>query len=137
MRPYTPQLLLDLSKDYHVTAIGNGILPSCQCYILTRPYWKTNASIQSAVALDQGTNRFQISFTRRPAEPGVTYHVQASADLTHWSDIATYAGTNIVVTSQAAEISRSGSPNEIVTIRDTYAMASQTRRFLRMNVTKP
>jgi hypothetical protein len=100
-------------------------------------YWKTNALIQPAVAATQGTNRFQISFVRRPAESGVTYHVQASTDLSTWSDIATYAGTNIVLSAQAVEISRAGSPNETVTVGDSFAIASQTRRFLRVNVTRP
>src|SRR5206468_4572690 len=55
-------------------------------------YWKANAMVQPAVVANQGTNRFQISFIRRPAEAGVTYHVQASPDLAGWSDIATYSG---------------------------------------------
>ena len=84
-----------------------------------------------------GTNCFQLSFVRRPAEPGVTYHVQASTDLANWADIASYAGTNIIVTPQATEISRSGSPNELVTIQDNFALANQTSRFLRIDVTRP
>ena len=98
-------------------------------------YWKTNAAVKTAVANDQGTNHFQISFIRRPAEAGVTYHIQASVDMAAWSDIASYAGTNIVLTAQAAEISRIGSPNETVTVRDTTALAAQ--RFLRVKVTRP
>jgi hypothetical protein len=100
-------------------------------------YWKTNATVQPAVVENQGTNYFQISFIRRPAEPGVNYHVQTSVDMVNWSDIASYAGTNIVLTAQAAEISRIGSPNETVTVRDTLAMASHTVRFLRVSVTRP
>jgi len=72
-------------------------------------YWKTNAMAQPAVVANQGTNHFQISFVRRPAESGVTYHVQASPDLAAWSDIAIYSGSNIVLTAQAAEVSRLGS----------------------------
>lgn len=100
-------------------------------------YWKTNATVQPGVAGAQGTNYFQVSFVRRPAEPGVTYHVQSSADLGSWSDIATYAGTNIVLTAQAQEISRTGSPNERVTVRATAAIAGPSTRFLRVRVTKP
>ena len=100
-------------------------------------YWKTNALIQPAVLADRSTNHFQISFIRRPAEPGVTWHVQVSADLVTWSDMATYSGSNIVLTAQAAEISRTGSPNETVTLRGTAALASQTVQFLRVNVTRP
>ena len=100
-------------------------------------HWKTNVTVQPGVVGNQGTNYFQISFIRRPAESGVTYHVQTSVDMANWSDIASYAGTNIVLTAQAAEISRIGSPNETVTIRDTFALASHNARFLRVNVTRP
>ena len=100
-------------------------------------HWKTNVTVQPGVVGNQGTNYFQISFIRRPAEPGVTYHVQTSVDMVNWSDIASYAGANIVLTAQAAEISRTGSPNETVTIRDAFALTSHTARFLRVNVTRP
>jgi hypothetical protein len=100
-------------------------------------YWKTNAVTQSAIVASQGANHFQLTFTRRPAEPGVTYHVQASSDLSGWSDIASYASTNIVLTAQAAEVARTGSPNETVTVRDNLALTTNTRRFLRVNVTRP
>jgi len=100
-------------------------------------YWKTNAATQPAVVSNQSASYFQISFARRPAEPGVTFHVQASADLSNWSDIASYSGPNIVLTAQAQEISRVGTPKEIVTVRDAFAMATHTRRFLRVQVTRP
>jgi hypothetical protein len=100
-------------------------------------YWKTNAMIQASVGPLQGTNHLQVSFMRRPDEPGVTYHVQASADLASWSDIATYAGTNVVLSSQASEVGRAGSPNEWVTVRDNLALTTPARRFLRVNVTTP
>ena len=100
-------------------------------------YWKTNSAILPTVAAAQGTNYFQITFVHRPAEPGVTYHVQASTDLTAWSDIASYAGSNRVLTVQAMELSRVGSPNESVTVRDLTGMNGQPARFLRVNVTRP
>jgi hypothetical protein len=100
-------------------------------------YWKTNAAIQPALLAEQSTNYFQVSFTRRPAEPGVTWRLQTSADLISWSDIAAYTGTNSVLGPQVAEVSRTGSPNETVTIRGTAALASQNGRFIRVNVTRP
>jgi hypothetical protein len=109
--------------------------PAALVSLLT--YWKTNQCIASTMVSSQGTNRFQICFVRRPAEMGVTYHVQASLDLQNWSDIASYAGTNVVVSAQAAEISRVGSPNETVTVSDKVAMSGQSRRYLRVNVTRP
>lgn len=100
-------------------------------------YWKTNATLKTGMAANAGTNYFQITFVRRPAEVGVTYHVQASTNALQWLDIATYSGTNIVLSAQAAEISRVGSPNESVTVRDLTGMAKQSARFLRINVTRP
>jgi len=100
-------------------------------------YWKTNTAIQPAVAASQNTNYFQITFVYRPAEPGVTYHVQASSNLTTWVDIASYAGSNVVLTTQAMEIAKTGSPNEVITIRDTTGISGKPARFLRVNVTHP
>jgi hypothetical protein len=100
-------------------------------------YWKSNATVQAAITSSNGLSYFQISFVRRPAETGVTYHVQASTNMSAWSDIATYTGTNIVLAASAKEISRSGSPNETVVIRDTSGMAGQRAHYLRVNVTRP
>ena len=100
-------------------------------------YWKTNQLIRATLKEAAGTNHIQLGFIRRPAESGVTYHVQASTDLSNWVDIASYAGTNIVLTPQAVEISRTGSLNELVTVQETLALANQTERFLRVNVTRP
>jgi len=99
-------------------------------------YWKTNASLQAGVATNAGNRFFQVTFVRRPAESGVTYHVQSSADFNSWSDIATYAGVNVVLTTNAVEVSRAGSPNEKVTVREAATIAA-TRHFLRVTVTRP
>ena len=100
-------------------------------------FWKTNTADLPAVAVRPGTNYFQISFVHRPAESGVTYHVQASTNLFNWSDIASYAGSNSVLTAQAKEVSRVGSPDESVTVRDLSGMNGQPVRYLRVNVTRP
>jgi hypothetical protein len=67
----------------------------------------------------------------------VNYHVQASTNLAEWSDIASYAGSNIVLTPQAIEVSRIGSTNQSVTIRDSSGMNGKAERFFRVNVTRP
>jgi len=100
-------------------------------------YWKSNVSISGAAAVYQQTNYFQITFTRLPAETGVTYHVQVSGDLNGWNDIATYAGTNIFLTSGAQEISRAGSPIETITVRNAAVLPDQNNSFMRVNVTRP
>ncbi|MDB6130263.1 MAG: hypothetical protein JWM04_1370 [Verrucomicrobiales bacterium] len=100
-------------------------------------YWKTNTVTSPSIVQNQGTATFQISFKRRPLEAGVTYHVQASADLGAWNDIASYNSTNITITAQAAEISKVGAPNETVTVQDKAGVAANQKRFLRVFVTKP
>ena len=101
-------------------------------------YWKTNAAeVQASVAWAAGADYPQITFTRRPAESGVTYHVQQSLDLNTWSDLASYSASNVVLSTQAMQISRSGSPTETITVRDTSTVQASTIRFLRLNVTRP
>ena len=111
--------------------------PLALIHLLT--YWKTNTAIQGSVGTNAGTNFFQITFNHRPAELGVTYHVQSSTNLTTWSDIASYSSTNRVLTAQAFELSRSGSPNESVTIRDNASINANATgaHFMRVRVTRP
>jgi len=99
--------------------------------------WKTNVSITAETVVVGQTNFFQIAFKHRPSETGVTYHVQASKDLKHWSDIASYSGTNSILSAQAQEVARLGSPTETVTVRDGTGTEGQSARFLRVNVTRP
>jgi hypothetical protein len=121
------------------TSQSNGPVPTNTPLALVQllKYWKTNATVVSSVAANQSTNYAQITFSRRPAEPGVTYHVQQSANLTNWSDLATYAGSNIVLSAQAQEVTRAGSPNETVTVRHRSDLNGRPPLFLRVNVTRP
>jgi len=100
-------------------------------------YWKTNNTISAQATNLAGNSHFQISFIHRPAEAGVTYHVQASTDLQTWSDIATYTGSNSVLTAEAQEVVRTGAPDESVTVRETGSLLGPTRHFLRVSVTTP
>ena len=121
------------------TTQANGPAPTNTPLALVQllSYWKTNTAVRPSVAVSQGTNYLQIDFVRRPAESGVTYHVQRSTNLVNWVDLASYAGSNSVLTAQALEVSRVGSPNERVTIRDTSGMKSASARYFRVNVTRP
>jgi hypothetical protein len=121
------------------TSQANGPVPTNTPLALVQllRYWKTNATVIPSLASSQNTNYAQLSFVRRPAEAGVTYHVQQSSNLTDWSDIATYAGSNIVLTAQAMEVSRLGSPNENVTVRCASGLNANQARYLRVKVTRP
>jgi hypothetical protein len=118
---------------------ANGLVPMNTPLALVQllGYWKTNVTTVPGVVASESANYFQITFVRRPEETGVTYHVQQSTDLVNWSDIASYAGTNIVLTAQAMEVSRNGSPNENVTVRDTSAINVHAQKYLRVHVTRP
>ncbi len=107
-----------------------------QALITLLNYWKNNVSVQPAIVTNLGASYAQITFTWRPAEPGVTYHVQESDDLQSWTDIATYSSANTVLSSTAVEISRVGSPDENVTVRDIAGLAAGGR-YMRINVTQP
>src|SRR5204862_457341 len=85
----------------------------CNC---SRP---TNATVLPELVNDHGTNYFQVTFVHRPAESGVTHHVQSSPDLGAWTDIATYTGSNSVLSANAVEVSCIGSTNQCVTVRET------------------
>ena len=103
-----------------------------QALVQLLKYWKTNATIVPNLA----TNGLEITFVHRPAELGVTYHVQASTNFSTWTDIATYSGSNKVLTAQATQVSSAGSPNESVTVRDLSGV-SRPARYLRVAVTRP
>lgn len=121
------------------TSQSNGLVPTNTPLALVQllKYWKTNATMNPTITANQNTNYAQVTFTRRPAESGVTYHVQESSNLTNWNDIATYAGSNIFLSAQAQEISRAGSPNQTVTVRHRAGLNSRASLFLRVNVTRP
>jgi len=100
-------------------------------------YWKTNSAVQAGVVGHQANCHFQITFVRRPAESGVTYHVQSSSNFINWTDIATYAGTNITLIANAVEVSRTGSPNEAVTVREVATATAVANHYLKVVVTRP
>ena len=100
-------------------------------------YWKSNSTPQMNVVPAGGGNSLQVSFVRRPAETGVTYHAQASTDLRAWTEIATYSGTNIFLGPNTVELSRTGSPNETITLREAPVAPAARARFLRLKVTRP
>ena len=100
-------------------------------------YWKTNTAVVPGTCTNQGNHYFEVSFVHRPAENTVTYHVQSSPDLVNWTDIARYCGSNSVLTANATEVSRAGSPDESVTLRENSAMPGTPRQYLRVRVTQP
>jgi hypothetical protein len=100
-------------------------------------YWKTNITVESRVVADSGNSYFEIAFAYRPAETGVTYHVQTSPDLASWSDLATYSGSDTVLTAGVVEVSRNGTPDVQVTLRETAAISASAGHFLRINTTRP
>lgn len=62
-----------------------------------------------------------LRFNRRALAPGLEYHVQASTDLATWEAVSTWKAD----------------ASTVVTARDSVALGSASRRFLRLQVTLP
>jgi subtilisin family serine protease len=72
---------------------------------------------------EAGSSYLALTYSPNPAAPGLTYTVEVSGDLIHWS-----SGTGYTVTVATGST---------VTVRDATPMNSQVRRFLRLRVTTP
>jgi hypothetical protein len=78
------------------------------------------------VGLTSGT--LQIYFPRQLVATDVTYHVQASGDLTNWAEIWT-SGTAPYLGGTNASV--------IQVVPDVMPISGTGRRFMRLNITKP
>ncbi len=90
-------------------------------------------SENSPTTLTTVSDKLTLSFNRINPAP-VNYVVEASADLTTWTAIATLAtgGTtwsgNVIETGTGAQ--------RAVTVTDTVALSANPRRFLRLRATR-
>jgi poly(3-hydroxybutyrate) depolymerase len=81
-------------------------------------------------------DRLQVAFTRL-APTDVTYVVQASGDLSTWTDLATLTANSTSWTG-AAMVSETGSgATRNVTVQDTVLTTAGTKRFFRLKITNP
>ncbi|MBK8478627.1 MAG: hypothetical protein IPL39_20805 [Opitutaceae bacterium] len=85
------------------------------------PHGPVAAPAIYTIVSENGTQYPALQFNRLNTAPGLKYVVQASTDLVQWSDVSTWT---------AGAATR-------VTARDSLALGSAPRRFLRLQVTLP
>ncbi len=91
-------------------------------YALDLPARGRVGSPVSLVMASEGGQRFlQLVFARRTDSPGLQYEVQASSDLASWTTVSTWYSD----------------PSRTVIARDSVALDSIQRRFMRLKVTLP
>ena len=104
-----------------------------------------NPTVQSANSLPQGkiknyngVSYESIAFTRSSVATDLTYIVEVSSDLSHWTTVATSSGG--AATTGPGFVGETGTaPNYLVEARDTQLVGDPNapRRFLRLRVTSP
>ena len=101
-------------------------------------YWKTNNTSVATMTTNGGTNYFALTFKRRIGVSNVTHTVQVSPDLVNWTNGSVYSSTgsvpNTVLTS---EVSRNGTNNETIVIRENAPHNAAPQQFMRVRVTSP
>ena len=101
-------------------------------------YWKSRYSTQTGVTNIGGSNYLALTFQRRLAATNLTYTVQYSPDLTHWTPGSHYNATNVTPNSAyTAEVARGGVTNEVITVRGTTPVRGTNMQFYRVQVTSP
>lgn len=79
-----------------------------------------------------------LEFTRVAVNTDITYTVQVSGDLTNWFNGSSYSGTTSIATNAyTTELSRTGSPIEIIVVRDNTPFSAVLSRFMRLRVSHP
>ena len=91
----------------------------------------------TGIAPNVSANKMQISFRCDASCTDITYIVQASSNLSTWTEIARSAGgaKTVDFTGSGCEISDTGSGVRTVTVTEKDAFAG--KRFLRVKVTSP
>ncbi len=94
----------------------DGLLNLIEYALDTNPTASTSSAFQNSLSAD---HKVQLTFLRARSE--LTYEVLASSDLTNWTVISTDPGA----------------VGQQVTVTDTTALDTGTKRFLRLRVTSP
>ncbi|OYW70799.1 MAG: hypothetical protein B7Z37_29600 [Verrucomicrobia bacterium 12-59-8] len=127
--------------------VGDG-LPNLLKYALGRsPLVATASSALSSIVNGSAnsllSDRLAIRFTLpNPAPADVTYTVQATDDLLNWTTVATKQGTgawqwNTVAGGNTPHIVDPGTSPDTVEVGDVVPFSGNTRRMMRLQVTRP
>lgn len=85
-----------------------------------------------------GLSYTTLTFRRPESIKGVSYLVQRSTDCLSWQDASSYGPTSdIPLTPITNELSRDGSPVELITVQDNTPLQNAPRAFLRVKVSLP
>ena len=92
---------------------------------------------KSKIAVNGGDRYLALTFKRDPARNDVTIIVQASGNLSGWTEVARC--TNGGSFTGSATVSETENPDGTrnVEVRDVQAVAGATRRFMRVSVNRP
>ncbi len=101
-------------------------------------YWKTNNTPLVGIATNGVGNYLSLTFKRRIGVSNVTHTVQVSPDLVNWTNGSVYSATGSVPnTALTSEVSRSGTNNETIVIRENAPISSAPQQFMRVRVSSP
>jgi hypothetical protein len=101
-------------------------------------YWKAENFAQQVVVTNGGTPYLGLTFKRQLAATNIAHTIEISDDLIHWADGSRYTGTNATPnTAATTEVSRAGTPKEVITVRDNLPLTTRTNRFLRVRDSTP
>ncbi|HTI70661.1 MAG TPA: hypothetical protein VMF06_11890 [Candidatus Limnocylindria bacterium] len=96
-------------------------------------YWKDENFTQPLIVTNSGTAHLAIAFKHQANLTNVTHSVEASDNLSLWQPGSVYQGTNAAAANGVTtEVSRSGSPNQTIVVRDNLPLGARTNRFLRV-----
>ena len=101
-------------------------------YALDGDPTKSDASTISPTFSQDASGRLQITFNRFPAKNDINYIVEASSDLSTWSQLAISTAGGTTTNTSAHSVSESGSSTVQVTVVDT--IIPTTQRFLRLRI---
>ncbi|HXI70450.1 MAG TPA: hypothetical protein VNN22_08865 [Verrucomicrobiae bacterium] len=101
-------------------------------------YWKTNNTSVVGITTNGGENYLSLKFKRRIGVSNITHTVQVSPDLLNWTNASVYSATGSVPnTALTSEVSRGGTNNETIVIRENAPINSAPQQFMRVLVTSP
>ena len=76
-------------------------------------------------------NRLAITFNRMKSATDIVYEVQASGDLFGWGN------STVIWSSASVAYTGGGNDSESVTVQDTVSTDATSRRFMRLQITRP
>lgn len=118
---------------------GDGVINLLEYALGTDPNLSTADALPAASLTNiAGTNYLFLRFTRVTNHTDLTYAVLVGGSPTNYVTGSVYTATTTVGTNAfTTQLSRSGAPVEIITVRDNTPVNAATNRFMRLRVSTP